>query len=71
MLGVSIGKSKITPLENAVEDYLGSFELVYDVADYVAVNVSSPNTPQLRELQQSEQLNSLLGSLQTKILELQ
>jgi dihydroorotate dehydrogenase len=71
VLGVSIGKSKITPLENAVEDYLGSFELVYDVADYVAVNVSSPNTPQLRELQQSEQLNSLLSSLQNKNLELQ
>jgi dihydroorotate dehydrogenase len=71
VLGVSIGKSKITPLENAVEDYLRSFELIYDVADYVAVNVSSPNTPQLRELQQSEQLNSLLGSLQTKNLELQ
>jgi dihydroorotate dehydrogenase, subfamily 2 len=71
VLGVSIGKSKITPLENAVEDYLGSFELVYAVADYVAVNVSSPNTPQLRELQQSEQLNSLLSSLQNKNLELQ
>src|SRR6476646_2356025 len=55
VLGISIGKSKITPLENAVEDYLGSFELVYDVADYVAVNVSSPNTPQLRDLQQSQQ----------------
>src|SRR5215208_4233894 len=51
VLGVSIGKSKITPLENAVEDYLASFELVYNLADYVAINVSSPNTPQLRELQ--------------------
>ena len=57
MLGVSIGKSKITPLEKATEDYLASFELVYNVADYIAVNVSSPNTPQLRELQQSEQLD--------------
>ena len=56
VLGVSIGKSKITPLENATEDYLKSFELVHEVADYIAVNVSSPNTPQLRELQQSEQL---------------
>ena len=52
MLGVSIGKSKITPLEDATDDYLASFELVYTVADYVAINVSSPNTPQLRELQQ-------------------
>jgi dihydroorotate dehydrogenase len=64
VLGVSIGKSKITPLENATEDYLASFELIYEVADYVAVNVSSPNTPQLRELQQAEQLASLLTALQ-------
>ena len=71
VLGVSIGKSKITPLEQANEDYLASFELVYGVADYVAVNVSSPNTPQLRDLQQSEQLLSLLTALQTRNRELQ
>lgn len=71
VLGVSIGKSKVTPLENAIEDYLGSLELVYDIADYVAVNVSSPNTPQLRDLQQSEQLSSLLTALQTRNRELQ
>ncbi len=71
VLGVSIGKSKITPLENATEDYLASFELVYKVADYIAVNVSSPNTPQLRELQQSEQLAALLSALQTRRLALQ
>ena len=71
VLGVSIGKSKITPLEKATEDYLASFELVYKVADYVAVNVSSPNTPQLRELQQSEQLTSLLSALQTRRREVQ
>src|SRR5215212_2387608 len=71
VLGVSIGKSKITPLENATEDYLASFELVCEVADYVAVNVSSPNTPQLRELQQSQQLETLLSALQTKRRELQ
>jgi dihydroorotate dehydrogenase len=71
VLGVSIGKSKITPLEQANEDYLGSFELVYGVADYVAVNVSSPNTPQLRDLQQSEQLTSLLTELQAFNQELQ
>jgi dihydroorotate dehydrogenase len=64
VLGVSIGKSKITPLDQATEDYLSSFELVYNVADYIAVNVSSPNTPQLRELQQAEQLSSLLTALQ-------
>jgi dihydroorotate dehydrogenase len=71
VLGVSIGKSKITPLENATQDYLASFELVYEVADYVAVNVSSPNTPQLRELQQAEQLSSLLKALQVRNQELQ
>ena len=71
VLGVSIGKSKLTPLEEATEDYLASFELVYNVADYIAVNVSSPNTPQLRELQQSEQLSALLSALQSRGLELQ
>ena len=71
VLGVSIGKSKITPLENATEDYLASFELVYGVADYVAVNVSSPNTPQLRELQQAQQLAELFEALQTRNRELQ
>jgi len=71
VLGVSIGKSKITPLEDATEDYLKSFELVYEVADYIAVNVSSPNTPQLRELQQSEQLASLLSALLQRNQELQ
>jgi dihydroorotate dehydrogenase len=71
VLGVSIGKSKITPLERATEDYLASFETVYKVADYVAVNVSSPNTPQLRQLQQSEQLSALLSALQERNHELQ
>ena len=71
VLGVSIGKSKITPLGEATEDYLASFELVYSVADYVAVNVSSPNTPQLRELQQAEQLSSLLTALQEHNRDLQ
>jgi len=71
VLGVSIGKSKITPLEKATEDYVASFELVYKVADYVAVNISSPNTPQLRELQQSQQLEALLSALQARRRELQ
>ncbi|PYS72758.1 MAG: dihydroorotate dehydrogenase (quinone) [Acidobacteria bacterium] len=71
VLGVSIGKSKITPLENAIDDYLGSFDLVYEVADYIAVNVSSPNTPQLRELQQADQLTSLVRALKTRNRELQ
>ena len=71
VLGVSIGKSKITPLEEATADYLASFESVYRVADYIAINVSSPNTPQLRELQQSEQLTSLILALQIRNRELQ
>lgn len=71
VLGVSIGKSKVTPLAEATADYLASFELVYKVADYIAVNVSSPNTPQLRELQQSDQLNGLLSALQSRGRELQ
>lgn len=71
VLGISIGKSKIAPLEAATEDYLASFDLVYKFADYVAINVSSPNTPQLRELQQSDQLSSLLQALQLRNRELQ
>jgi len=66
VLGVSIGKSKVVPLENAIADYLQSFALVYEVADYVAVNVSSPNTPRLRELQEAEHLDSLLKALQER-----
>lgn len=66
VLGVSIGKSKVVALEAAVEDYLKSFEAVYPVADYIAVNVSSPNTPRLRELQQAGQLEELLRALQER-----
>ena len=64
VLGVSIGKSKTVAMEDAVADYLESFTIVYPVADYIAVNVSSPNTPRLRELQKTDQLDELLGSLQ-------
>jgi len=64
VLGVSIGKSKTVAMEDAVADYLKSFTIVYPVADYIAVNVSSPNTPRLRELQKTDQLDELLGSLQ-------
>jgi dihydroorotate dehydrogenase len=66
ILGVSIGKSNVVDLENAVDDYLKSFELIYPIADYVAVNVSSPNTARLRELQQAEQLETLLQALQAR-----
>ena len=70
VLGVSIGKSKVAPLDEAIEDYLRSFTIVYPVADYVAVNVSSPNTPGLRDLQQANQLEALLLALQQRNKEL-
>jgi dihydroorotate dehydrogenase len=63
VLGINIGKSKVVPNERAVEDYLKSFHLLADYADYVVVNVSSPNTPGLRELQASEPLKKLLSQL--------
>lgn len=62
-VGVSLGKSKITPIEDAVEDYLTSFRLVHRYADYVAVNVSSPNTPGLRALQNRAALDELVSAL--------
>ena len=68
VLGVSIGKSKSVPLEQAIDDYTRSFEVVYPVADYVAVNVSSPNTPGLRDLQHAEHLKTLLQTLQQRNL---
>lgn len=70
VLGVSIGKSKSVPLEDSVADYLKSFEVVYPIADYIAINVSSPNTPRLRELQQSAHLEALLKALQQRNLQL-
>ena len=70
VVGVSVGKSRVAPLEDAVDDYLKSFELVHPVADYVAINVSSPNTPRLRELQRAEQLETLLAALEERNREL-
>ncbi|WP_298820913.1 quinone-dependent dihydroorotate dehydrogenase [Chloroflexus sp.] len=63
-VGVSIGKSKITPLEQAVDDYRESFRSVFPYAAYVAINVSSPNTPGLRQLQDAAHLRALLAALQ-------
>ncbi len=63
VLGVNIGKNKNVPNEAAVENYLKSFDSAHAVADYVAVNVSSPNTPNLRELQRAESLEELLSAL--------
>jgi dihydroorotate dehydrogenase len=66
VVGVNIGRNKNVPNEDAVENYLASFELVHEVADYIAVNISSPNTPNLRELQQGENLEELLKALQQR-----
>lgn len=63
-LGVNLGKSKITPNELAEEDYLQSFRRVFDFADYLTINVSSPNTPGLRQLQDREPLTRLLTAFQ-------
>lgn len=66
VLGVSIGKQKDTPLEKAVDDYLLLMRQVYPFADYLAINVSSPNTPNLRDLQHGSYLADLLGSLKNE-----
>jgi dihydroorotate dehydrogenase len=69
VLGVNIGKNKDVPNDDAIENYLASFMLACEVADYVAVNVSSPNTPNLRELQKAESLEELLKTLQNNNLQ--
>jgi dihydroorotate dehydrogenase len=70
VLGVNIGKSRDVPIEEAIPDYLASFAAVYPVADFIAVNVSSPNTPNLRELQRADLLDELLKVLQRRNREL-
>jgi dihydroorotate dehydrogenase len=64
IIGGNIGKNKLTPNENAVDDYVKCFNELYNVADYFVVNVSSPNTPNLRELQEKEPLKKILFKLQ-------
>ncbi len=66
LVGGNIGKNKVTPNENAVDDYLTCFERLFDHVDYFVVNVSSPNTPNLRALQEKEPLENLLNALVTK-----
>ena len=63
IVGGNIGKNKITPNENAVEDYLYALKTLYPYVDYFVVNVSSPNTPGLRELQEKKPLEQLLSTL--------
>ena len=62
-LGINLGKSKVTELDDATADYLASFALLADHADYLVLNVSSPNTPNLRELQDESRLRELLGAV--------
>jgi len=62
-VGVNLGKSKVTPAEEASLDYSFSFEACADVADYIVVNVSSPNTPGLRDLQQTDALRKILDGI--------
>ena len=63
LLGLNIGKNAATPIEDATSDYLKGLDGVYPHADYVAVNISSPNTKNLRALQSDEALDSLLGAI--------
>jgi dihydroorotate dehydrogenase len=66
IIGGNIGKNKTTANENAADDYLKCFDALYDVVDYFVVNVSSPNTPDLRALQEKEPLRELLHILQNQ-----
>ena len=66
VIGINIGKNKDTPIENGVDDYLICMEKVYPYAGYIAVNISSPNTPGLRTLQYGEALDDLLAQLKQK-----
>ena len=68
LIGGNIGKNKLTPNEEATADYLICFEELYDYVNYFVVNVSSPNTPNLRELQEKEPLTKLLQALQDQNL---
>ncbi|KAB2660695.1 MAG: quinone-dependent dihydroorotate dehydrogenase [Verrucomicrobia bacterium] len=64
-VGINLGKSKITPLGTAASDYAGSFRLLWALADFFVVNVSSPNTPNLRQLQDRGALDEILAALQS------
>ena len=64
-IGINLGKSKITPLDKAAEDYANSFRVLRDLADFFVVNVSSPNTPNLRQLQDKSALDEIFAALQS------
>ena len=65
-IGINIGKSKVTPIEEAAADYVYSFRELREFADYIALNVSSPNTPGLRSLQDRQSLAQLLGAIRAE-----
>ncbi|MDC0980070.1 dihydroorotate dehydrogenase (quinone) [bacterium] len=69
-LGISIGKNFDTPIDSALDDYLYCLDKVYKLADYVAINISSPNTKNLRDLQSNEYIDNLLSSIKDTQLEL-
>jgi dihydroorotate dehydrogenase len=66
ILGLNIGKNASTPIESAAEDYLHCMQKVYEVASYITVNISSPNTKNLRQLQGADELSSLLNAIATE-----
>ncbi len=66
ILGLNIGKNADTPIERAADDYLYCLERVYPFASYVTINISSPNTKNLRQLQGADELDALLGALKDK-----
>ena len=68
LLGVSIGKNFDTPIESALDDYLTCLNSVYGIADYIAINISSPNTKNLRDLQSKEFIHKLLSSIKDRQL---
>lgn len=70
IIGINIGKNKDTPIENGKDDYLICMDKVYQYAGYIAVNISSPNTPNLRQLQYGAALDELLMALKKRQLEL-
>ncbi len=69
ILGINIGKNKTTPNEHAVDDYVRCFAKAHTLCDYITVNISSPNTPDLRELQNDQALTDLLTGIKAKQLE--
>lgn len=71
IIGINIGKNFDTPIENAVDDYLISLRKSYQLADYITINISSPNTQNLRQLQQGKTLQTLLSALKEEQLKLQ